>query len=153
MLRTKCLIIISIALTLCCHPVAPSSLFCHYTMAPSAKISYTGPPNFLASDQWIQILTALKAHLPLKNIVYTNGDTTRTIRELDVDFVPLDEVEEERSVVRGSIVDKPLVNLFAFACEVRIIVFVTPCPFHSSTMLFHFVSSPLMALCSSPAGQ
>ncbi|KAG8828096.1 hypothetical protein FRC17_007623 [Serendipita sp. 399] len=83
------------------------------------KISYAAPTNFLASDQWIQIRTALDQHLPLKMLNWKTTDgTVRTIQELEVDFVSLESLKEESSSqIPSSLLDRPLMNMYFFACE------------------------------------
>ncbi|KAG8757193.1 hypothetical protein FRC14_002285 [Serendipita sp. 396] len=83
------------------------------------KISYAAPTNFLASDQWIQIRTALDQHLPLKMLNWKTTDgTVRTIQELEVDFVSLESLKDEgSSQIPSSILERPLMNMYFFACE------------------------------------
>lgn len=85
------------------------------------KISYSAPTLFLASDQWIQIRTALDAHLPLRNLHWRSPTRTsiRTIQELDIDLINLDSLRDEgASQIPTSLLDRPFMNLFIFACEV-----------------------------------
>lgn len=87
---------------------------------PRIRVSYTGPTNFLASDQWIQIRTALASHLPLRSLQWKSDTSARTIPEVDVDFVSLESIKEEgSSQVPTNLLERPLMNLFIFACEVR----------------------------------
>jgi trafficking protein particle complex subunit 10 len=84
------------------------------------KISYSAPVNFLASDQWIQIRTALDERLPLRNLHWkaATDDPVRTIQELEVDFISLDSMKDEgSSQVPASLLERPFMNLFIFACE------------------------------------
>lgn len=85
------------------------------------KISYVAPSLFLASDQWIQIRTALDAHLPLRNLHWRSPTRTsiRTIQELDIDLINLEAIRDEgASQIPTSLLDRPFMNLFIFACEV-----------------------------------
>jgi len=101
------------------------------------KVSYSAPTNFLASDQWTQIRTALEARLPLRYLVRKPRTATATtsntspptpssneshvekIDTLQVELVALDSMKDEgSSQVPSSILDRPLVNLYFFACEV-----------------------------------
>ncbi|KIM22610.1 hypothetical protein M408DRAFT_322755 [Serendipita vermifera MAFF 305830] len=100
------------------------------------RISYSAPTNFLASDQWIQIRTALEEHLPLRSLYWkpsASGSTpsntgtsvssidemrTQKIDKLQVDLVALDAIKDEgSSQVPSSVLERPLVNLYFFPCE------------------------------------
>lgn len=101
------------------------------------KISYSAPTNFLASDQWIQIRTALEAHLPLQSLYWrpnagssapSNPGTSissidesrvQKIDTVQVELVGLDAIKDEgSSQIPSSVLERPLVNLYFFPCEV-----------------------------------
>ncbi|KAH9048160.1 trafficking protein particle complex subunit 10 [Lactarius hengduanensis] len=82
--------------------------------------TYSAPQPFLSSDQWKQIYTALLEQLPLRNIHWKpqTRPSIRTIQELEVQLVPLDAVPDEHtSQVPYSLVERPLVNIYAVTCE------------------------------------
>ncbi|KAH9005086.1 hypothetical protein EDB86DRAFT_3061943 [Lactarius hatsudake] len=83
-------------------------------------VTYSAPQPFLSSDQWKQIYTALLEQLPLRNIHWKpqTRPSIRTIQELEVQLVPLDTVPDEHtSQVPYSLVERPLVNIYAVTCE------------------------------------
>jgi hypothetical protein len=105
--------------------------------ASRIKISYSAPTNFLASDQWIQIRTALEAHLPLRSLIWRPSSTAaaapnaatstpnvdeshvQRVDTLQVELIALDALKDEgSSQIPSSVLERPLVNLYFFACEV-----------------------------------
>jgi hypothetical protein len=87
-------------------------------------ITYSGPLTFLQSDQWKQVHAALSAQLPLRTLHWKSAShpTVRTIQTLSVDLVPLDIVKDEStSQVPQSVLSKPLLNVYVFVCEVRVL--------------------------------
>lgn len=89
----------------------------------SVLVTYAAPQTFLFSESWKQILAALRAQLPLRNIHWkrSSRQSLRTIQELNVDLLPLDAVRgENTSQIPATVLDKPLLNLFIITCEVNI---------------------------------
>ncbi|KAH9063497.1 trafficking protein particle complex subunit 10 [Lactarius vividus] len=88
--------------------------------AQRVVVTYSAPQPFLSSDQWKQIYTALLEQLPLRNIHWKpqTRPSIRTIQELEVQLVPLDTVRDEHtSQVPYSLLERPLVNIYAVTCE------------------------------------
>ena len=90
---------------------------------PRVQVTYSAPPLFLLSDNWLQIREALAAQFPLKDITWnpTLRPFTRNIPQLDVHFTSFDDVKDNRvSHLNGSttFLQRPLLNLFIFACDV-----------------------------------
>lgn len=84
-------------------------------------VTYAAPQTFLFSESWKQILAALRAQLPLRNIHWKppSRQSLRTIQELNVDLLPLDAVRgENTSQIPVTVLDKPLLNIFIITCEV-----------------------------------
>jgi trafficking protein particle complex subunit 10 len=84
--------------------------------------TYSAPQSFQSSDNWKQIHSALLAQLPLRNIPWssTSRPAVRTIQEIDITLVPLDTIRDERtSQIPVTVLDKPLLNVYFVACEVR----------------------------------
>jgi trafficking protein particle complex subunit 10 len=84
-------------------------------------VSYSAPPIFLASPNWIKVYAALVAQLPLRNIhrKHPLKQSVKTIQELNVTFVALDTVSEEpTSQVPSTLLEKPLLHIFILHCEV-----------------------------------
>lgn len=86
-----------------------------------ATITYSAPPSFLASEHWKQVLAALQAQLPLRNLHWksVSRPTIRTIQELDVNLVAADAVRDEHtSQIPQTILERPLLNAYIVVCEV-----------------------------------
>ncbi|KAF7983988.1 hypothetical protein HWV62_17458 [Athelia sp. TMB] len=86
----------------------------------NALVTYAAPQTFLFSESWKQILAALRAQLPLRNIHWKppSRQSLRTIQELNVDLLPLDAVRgENTSQIPVTLLDKPLLNIFVITCE------------------------------------
>lgn len=84
-------------------------------------VSYSAPPVFLTSPNWIKVYAALVAQLPLRNIhrKHPLKQSVKTIQELIVTLVSLDAVSEEpTSQVPSTLLEKPLLHIFIFHCEV-----------------------------------
>ena len=86
-------------------------------------ITYSGPIIFLSTDHWKQIYASLASQLPLRNLHWksTNRNALRSIQELDVKLVSLETLREDQaaSQVPQTVLDKPLLNLYIFICEVN----------------------------------
>lgn len=84
-------------------------------------VTYASTPSFLSSDHWQQIQSALRAQLPLRNIHWKPSTKSgiRTIQELDIKLVPLDNIRDEHtSQIPSTLLEKPLLNLYIALCDV-----------------------------------
>lgn len=86
-------------------------------------VTYSGPIIFLSTDHWKQIYASLASQLPLRNLHWksTSRNALRSIQELDVKLVALETLREDQaaSQVPQTVLDKPLLNLYIFICEVN----------------------------------
>ncbi|KAH8829685.1 trafficking protein particle complex subunit 10 [Flagelloscypha sp. PMI_526] len=87
-----------------------------------ATITYAGPAQFLTSLTWREVQPSLLAQSPLRSLHWKSAapsrSSIRTIQHVHVDIVPLDSVREEHtSQIPTTILDKPLLNIYIFACE------------------------------------
>jgi hypothetical protein len=87
------------------------------------QATYSAPPLFLLSDNWLQIRDTIASQFPLRNITWKPSlrPFTRNIEQLDVSFVALEDVKENRaSILTGSntLFERPLLNIFVVACDV-----------------------------------
>ena len=91
--------------------------------AQRVTITYSGPIVFLSTDHWKQIQNSLASQLPLRNLHWksTSRNALRSIQELDVRLVPLEMLREDQaaSQVPQSVLEKPLLHLYIFTCEVN----------------------------------
>jgi hypothetical protein len=86
-----------------------------------AIVTYTTAASFLPTGAWKQIQTALKAQFPLRNIHWkpSSGSSILTIQELDVRFVPFENVRDEHaSQIPVTLLVKPLLHIYVVTCEV-----------------------------------
>ena len=90
--------------------------------AQRVTITYSGPLVFLSTDHWKQIYASLASQLPLRNLHWKSAakSALRSIQELDVKLVPLETLRDEQttSQVPQTVLDKPLLHLYIFICEV-----------------------------------
>lgn len=85
-------------------------------------VSLSAPQSFQSSESWKQVNAALLAQLPLRNIHWKSASRTsiRTIQELDVTLVPLENQRDEHtSQIPVSILERPFLNIFVVNCEVN----------------------------------
>ena len=91
--------------------------------AQKATITYAGPLVFLSTDHWKQIYASLASQIPLRNLHWksTARNALRSIQELDVKLVALETLRDDQaaSQVPQTVLDKPLLNLYIFICEVN----------------------------------
>ena len=93
--------------------------------AQRAIITLAGPPQLTPTEQWAQIWSGFSAQFPLRNLHWKPGTRTsiRTIQTLDVNIVALQSVKEEGAwQIPSSLLDKPLLNVFAVTCEARAVL-------------------------------
>lgn len=88
-----------------------------------ATVTYAGPAQFLTSLTWREVQPVLLAQSPLRNLHWKSpaSSSIRTIQQLEITLVPLDSVRphEHTSQIPTTLLDKPLLHIFVFACEVR----------------------------------
>lgn len=85
------------------------------------KVTYNGPALFLASGQWTHVLDSLKKRLPLRSLHWKSASrpSIRSVQELDVEVVSLDNVRDEpSSQIPATLLERPLLNIYFVACEV-----------------------------------
>lgn len=86
-------------------------------------MTYSGPIVFLSTDHWKQIHASLATQLPLRNLHWksTSRNALRSIQELGVKLVPLETLREDQatSQIPQSVLEKPLLHLYIFICEVN----------------------------------
>ena len=91
--------------------------------AGGVTITYAGPLVFLSTDHWKQIYASLVSQFPLRNLHWKSSakNALRSIQELDVRLVALDSLRDDQaaSQVPQTVLDKPLLNLYIFICEVN----------------------------------
>ena len=91
--------------------------------AQRVTVTYSGPLVFLSTDHWKQIYASLVSQLPLRNLHWKSiaRNALRSIQELDVKLVPLETLRDDHtaSQVPQTMLDKPLLNLYIFICEVN----------------------------------
>ncbi|KAG5647176.1 hypothetical protein DXG03_001133 [Asterophora parasitica] len=82
-------------------------------------VSYSAAPSILSSAKWQQVQTALIALLPLRNIHWKSASRTslRTIQELDVNLVPLENIRDEHTQIPVTLLEKPLLNIYIVVCQ------------------------------------
>lgn len=84
--------------------------------------TYSAPLVFQSTDLWEQVRSAIVAQLPLRNLHWKSASRSsiRTVQELHIDLVPYETTgrEDHASQVPGSILEKPLLNVYIVACEV-----------------------------------
>ncbi|CED85218.1 Putative transmembrane protein [Phaffia rhodozyma] len=109
--------------------------------SPSERpiVTYASPPSFLTSPEWANIRQALReTHLPLRNLHWkpASRPSLRTIQQVEIDLRPLEmgsrpsvdqtgsarpslggEGGTERSMLPGSFLEKPFLNIFFVSCE------------------------------------
>jgi trafficking protein particle complex subunit 10 len=90
---------------------------------PKVQVTYSAPPLFLLSDNWLQIRDALAAQFPLRDITWkpTWRPFTRNIETLDVSLLAFEDIKENRASVlasSGMLLQRPLLNIYVVACEV-----------------------------------
>lgn len=85
-------------------------------------ITYSGPVLFLSTDHWSQIHASLLSQLPLRNLHWKSAsrNALRSIQELNVKFIAYETLREDQaaSQVPQSVLEKPLLHLYIFICEV-----------------------------------
>jgi hypothetical protein len=96
--------------------------------------TYSAPPSFLTAPDWANIRTAVRSHLPLKNLHWKplSRPSLRTIQTIDVEFRALEVggpgeagsssgggtgVGRE-SMTPASFLEKPFLNCYFVTCEV-----------------------------------
>lgn len=84
-------------------------------------VSYHAPNAYLASESWKQIRSALVSQFPLRNLHWKSPSRSiKTIQELDLNLVAFDSLHDEHtSQVPATLLEKPLLNIYIVACEVR----------------------------------
>lgn len=84
------------------------------------QVAYASNSLYQASESWKHVLAALRDQLPLRNLHWRRANVLRTIQELDVNFVSLETVREDRgtSQIPITLLEKPLLNLYFVPCEV-----------------------------------
>ena len=106
-----------------CRPHPATFPGCYFPCSMShVQVTYSGPGIYLQSDQWTQVKTSLISQLPLRNLHWkpATRPSIRTIQELDIDLVPFETVKDEPvSQIPTSMLDRPFLNVFVIACEVR----------------------------------
>ncbi|KAF9009438.1 trafficking protein particle complex subunit 10 [Cyathus striatus] len=85
-------------------------------------VSYTAPPQFIASPNWTRVFNSLLSQFPLRSIHWKSSSTTRTsvrtIQELNVTLVSLDTLRDDvTSQVPVTLLEKPLLNIYVVYCE------------------------------------
>ncbi|EJU03022.1 hypothetical protein DACRYDRAFT_106200 [Dacryopinax primogenitus] len=83
-------------------------------------ITYTAPRVLASHESFPLLLTAFRQHLPLHNLHWKSAAraTLRTVQELQIELVPLEEVKDEQaSQVPVSLLERPLGNLFFVQCD------------------------------------
>ncbi|KAL7418117.1 trafficking protein particle complex subunit 10 [Mrakia frigida] len=96
--------------------------------------TYSAPPSFLTAPDWANIRTAVRSHLPLKNLHWKplSRPSLRTIQTVDVEFRALEvggagEAGSggpgggggggRESMTPGSFLEKPFLNCYFVTCE------------------------------------
>ncbi|KZO96846.1 hypothetical protein CALVIDRAFT_563489 [Calocera viscosa TUFC12733] len=85
-----------------------------------ASLTYTAPPALISQTSFPHLLTAFRLHLPLHNLHWKSAShaTLRTVQELQIDLLPLEEVRDEQaSQVPVSLLERPLGNLYFVQCD------------------------------------
>ena len=92
--------------------------------AQRVTVTYSGPIVFFSTDHWKQIHGSLASQFPLRNLHWksTSRNAVRSIQELDVRLVPFETLKEDQaaSQIPQTVLEKPLLNLYIFTCEVNI---------------------------------
>lgn len=97
--------------------------------AQRAIVTLAGPPQLTSTEQWAQIWAGFSAQFPLRNLHWKPATRTsiRTIQSLDVSILALQSFKEEgASQIPSSLLERPLLNLYAVTCEVCC-VYLQPC--------------------------
>lgn len=84
-----------------------------------AKVTLSGTPSFVESNQWPQFVSAIEEHLPLQNLHWKSATrpSIRTIHQLSIALCSFDSsVLDVRP--ESLILDHPVLNIYALACEV-----------------------------------
>jgi hypothetical protein len=86
--------------------------------------TYSAPVIFQSTDLWEHVRSAIVAQLPLRNLHWkpASRSSIRTVQELSIDLVPYETTgrTDHASQVPGSVLEKPLLNIYIVACEVRL---------------------------------
>ena len=97
---------------------------CAVMSAQRVTVTYSGPIVFLPTDHWKQIHASLASQFPLRNLHWksTSRNALRSIQELDVKLAPFETLKEDQaaSQVPQTVLEKPLLHLYIFTCEVNI---------------------------------
>lgn len=84
--------------------------------------TYSAPLTFQATDLWEQFRAAIVSQLPLRNLHWKSGShsSIRTVQELQIDLLPYETSgrDEHKSQILGSVLERPLLNIYIVACEV-----------------------------------
>lgn len=104
--------------------------------------TYSAPPSFLTAPDWANIRTAVRSHLPLKNLHWKplSRPSIRSIQTVDVEFRALEvggpgEAGSSsgggtgggrESMTPASFLEKPFLNCYFVTCEVGSSLFCLP---------------------------
>lgn len=95
--------------------------------------TYSAAPAFLTAPDWANIRTAVRSHLPLKNLHWkpVSRPSLRTIQTVDVEFralevgtgsdgssTPASGGAARESMTPGSFLEKPFLNIYFVTCPV-----------------------------------
>lgn len=110
------------------HNTLPSDITPSMALFPPGQAvvsTYSASPSFLSSPDWASIRTAVRSHLPLRNLHWkpASRPSLRTIQSVDVEFRALEMgvnrgEDSERPGPGGSFLEKPLLNIYFVTCEV-----------------------------------